>query len=262
MKHALKISLGVAAVGLAVIGSQRLKLPRRRANLEGLEDSGVTQAYDRISRMPQFALMRHITAAYLARFNPCGSLVDIGCGPGLLTSLIARRYPQLRVTGLDTSQEMLHTAAINAAAQGLAPRLDFRLGDAGALQEAGASFDFAVSSLSLHHWSNPHQALDEIYRILAPGGQLLLFDLRRDSRRVFLWLLIFVQNVVLPSAIRRIGEPTGSLLASYTLPELGELLGKSQFEEWKVEGGPVYAFAWARKSSQSSTLPGVSSPDL
>ena len=64
----------------------------------------------------------------------------------------------------------------------------------------------------------PCRRLDEIHRILAPGGQLVLFDLRRDSPRAFLWLITFAQNVVLPSAIRRIGEPTGSLLASYTLP--------------------------------------------
>ena len=96
------------------------------------------------------------------------------------------RFPQLQVTGLDTSAEMVHTAAQNAAAQGLMPpRLDFRHGDVGSLQEAGASFDFAVSSLSLHHWSDPLQGLDEIHRILAPGGQLMLFDLRRDSRRAF-----------------------------------------------------------------------------
>ena len=185
MKPVLKLSLGVAAALLAAAGWRRLKVPRR-ASLEGLEEAGVTIAYDRISRWPQFAAMRHITAAYLARLDPSGSLVDIGCGPGLLTSLIARRFPQLQVTGLDTSAEMVHTASQNADAQGLTPpRLNFRHGDVGALQEAGASFDFAVSSLSLHHWSDPLQALDEIHRILTPGGQLVLFDLRRDSPRVF-----------------------------------------------------------------------------
>ena len=255
MKPVLKLSLWIAAVLLAVLGSQRLKLPRRRASLEGLEEVGVALAYDRISRWPQFALMRRITADYLARLDPSGTLVDIGCGPGLLTSLIARRFPALQVTGLDTSKEMVRTAALNAAAQEPAPRLSFRQGDVGALQEAGASFDFAVSSLSLHHWSDPLQALAEIHRILTPGGQLVLFDLRRDSPRAFLWLITLAQNVIVPAAIRRIGEPTGSLLASYTLAELGGLMGKSQFEEWKVEGGPVYTFVWARKDDQPIEQP-------
>jgi hypothetical protein len=79
------------------------------------------------------------------------------------------------------------------------------------------------------------------------GGQLVLFDLRRDSPRAFLWLITFAQNVVLPSAIRRIGEPTGSLLASYTVSELEEMMSHSPFAEWKVESGPVYSFVWARK---------------
>jgi SAM-dependent methyltransferase len=106
----------------------------------------------------------------------------------------------------------------------------------------------------MHHWSDPLQALDEIHRILAPGGQLVLFDLRRDSPRMFLWLVTFAQKVVVPAAIRDIGEPTGSLLASYTAAELEEWMGQSQFKEWRVEAGPVYAFAWARKTNQPPDL--------
>ena len=69
MKPVLKLSLFAAGCRCwRCLGSQRLKLPRK-ASLEGLEDAEVTGAYDRISRWPQFAAMRHITAAYLAR---CG----------------------------------------------------------------------------------------------------------------------------------------------------------------------------------------------
>jgi ubiquinone/menaquinone biosynthesis C-methylase UbiE len=158
MKTGKKAFLLAGAALLTTLGLPRLKLPRQ-PSLEGLEDAEVTRAYDRISRMPQFAAMHALTASYLARLQPAGTLVDIGCGPGLLTGLIARRFPNLQVTGLDTSLEMVQQANLNAAAQGFTPpRLQFHQGDVKALEEAGAAFNFAVSSLSLHHWSERRPA--------------------------------------------------------------------------------------------------------
>jgi SAM-dependent methyltransferase len=78
------------------------------------------------------------------------------------------------------------------------------------------NLDFVVSTLSLHHWPNPAQAFQEIYRVLKPGGQFLVFDLRRDARRFIYGIARFATAVVVPLAIRRIGEPFGSFLAAYT----------------------------------------------
>lgn len=59
------------------------------------------------------------------------------------------------------------------------------MGDVAGLPLPDGALDWAVSSLSLHHWSDPDRALGEICRVLKPGGQMLLFDLRRDPRRPF-----------------------------------------------------------------------------
>jgi SAM-dependent methyltransferase len=109
--------------------------------------------------------------------------------------------------------------------------------------------DFAVSTLSLHHWSHPSLGLAEIHRVLRPGGQLLLFDLRRDTRRFFLWLLRFGQGVVVPEPLRRANEPLGSLQSSYSVAELESLLARSPFKEHRIQGGTAWVFVWARKAS-------------
>jgi ubiquinone/menaquinone biosynthesis C-methylase UbiE len=245
---AFAITISILAAVFVVLGCARIRLARR-PSFEGIEDSETAQAYDRISRWPQFRMIRRMIVGKLAKYQPKGSLADIGCGPGYLVTLIARRFRHLHVVGLDTSDEMICAATLNAASLGLSNRVEFREGDVSSLPMPENTLDFAVSTLSLHHWSNPSQGLAEFYRVLKPGGQVLIFDLRRDSRHFFYWLLKFAQMGVVPSALRRVNEPLGSLLSSYTLAEVENLFALSPFNEWKIEGGPAWVFAWAGKRS-------------
>jgi ubiquinone/menaquinone biosynthesis C-methylase UbiE len=236
--------LGVVVVVVA-IGAGRVDFARR-PGLEGIEDREVAEAYDRISGWPQFALLRRLILTRLRKQQPAGRLADIGCGPGRLVTLIAGEDSHLQVIGVDTSDEMIRAAWSNVASLGLAERAEFRQGDVGCLPFADGEIDFAVSTLSLHHWSDPVSGLLEIARVLRPGGELVLFDLRRDPRRFFLWLLHFAQAVVVPGALRRAREPLGSMFSSYTPAEMAGILRETPFKEWKVEGGAGWMFILAK----------------
>jgi len=246
----LAIGLVIVAVGglLVCMGLRRVDVPRT-ASFEGLEDPQVGRAYDRISRWPQFRLLRRIIAGKLADQRPSGTLADIGCGPGYLAMLIAKKHRQLQVLGLDSADEMVRAAESNASRLGLSERATFRRGDVGDLPLQDGALDFAVSTFSLHHWSDPSRGLAEIHRALKAGGQLLLFDLRRDSRGLFVLLLRLAQAIVVPAALRRVKEPLGSLQSSYSVAEVKGLLAKSPFKEHRIDGGAGWVFIWARKAS-------------
>lgn len=138
-------------------------------------------AYDHITRWllgPFFAGV----AADVARLAPSGARVlDVGCGPGQLSLVLAGRHG-LDVTGVDLDPEMVARARANAAAHraphddGLVPT--FHVGDVASLGEPDSSFDVVVSTMSLHHWSDPTAGMAEIGRVLRPGGRALIWDLK------------------------------------------------------------------------------------
>ena len=228
---------GLAAAGWRLYCQRSLD---RIPSLEGIEDAEAARAYGRIMGMPQMVLLRKFVARRAISLMPAGRAADIGCGPGYLAIELARAAPGLHVTGVDLSEAMLTQAIENAALAGQAGRADFRSGDAAATPFADGSLDLVVSTLSLHHWDDPVPVLNEIARVLRPGAAFLIFDLRRDLGPAP-WLLVwFATHVVVPRALRHIGEPMGSRNAAYTPGEAAALAQASRLTGWRVARGPFW----------------------
>jgi len=242
----LVIAVIFLILAVFISGYPRVKVPRK-ASAESLEDPSVVQAYDRISQWPQFKFLRRMIAGELKKHHPGGKLVDVGCGPGYLIAVIAKSLPHLDIIGVDIAEEMLQAATDNLSSSGLRERVKFQRGDVRELPFEDNAVDFVVSSLSLHHWSEPEPALQEIRRVLKPGGQFLIFDLRRDSRRFFYWLIRVVTRFVVPAPIRHIKEPFGSILSSYTMAESAAFLSGAGFQQWQVKPGIGWMFLWGSK---------------
>lgn len=100
-----------------------------------------------------------------------GSLLDVGCGPGLLLATLAAHYPQLHLAGLDIAPEM-----IKVAKERLGAGADIRLGDSECLPWPDASFDYIFCVDSFHHYPNGVKVLHEFRRVMTPVGRLLLAD--------------------------------------------------------------------------------------
>lgn len=114
----------------------------------------------------------------LVRLSEVKAVLEIGSGPGELALEIARRLPGGEVVGIDLAEAMITRAIEGAQAERLDGRVEFLLADGAALPLADASFDVAVSTLSLHHWTEPATVFAEIDRVLRPGGVALIYDLR------------------------------------------------------------------------------------
>lgn len=115
---------------------------------------------------------------FLLHLTPALTIADLGAGEGVLAQLLARRAQT--VYCIDNSPRMVEVGA------GLAKRhqmtnVVYKLGDIEAVPLPDGSVDLAYLSQALHHAQHPPRAVAEAYRILRPGGQLLILDLKEHS---------------------------------------------------------------------------------
>ena len=112
------------------------------------------------------------------RLVPSIVVADRGAGEGLISQLIARRAA--KVWCIDNSPRMVEVGTELARKNGLA-NLTYKLGDIEAVPLPDKSVDVAILRHALHHAQHPQQAVNEAYRILQPGGQLLVLDLHKHT---------------------------------------------------------------------------------
>ena len=119
--------------------------------------------------------------ARLVELGARGAMLDIGTGPGHIPLLVCDAVPDARVVGIDLSHNMLRHAERHRSASSHAERIEYRIADAKGLDFPDDSFDAVYSNTILHHIPDPRPFLGEAWRVLRPGGALLIRDLFRPD---------------------------------------------------------------------------------
>ena len=123
--------------------------------------------------------------------------LDIACGPGDLTFLLAGKFPGARVTGVDLNRDMLERARGRLAdlPPELTARVEFLPGDMGNIDVPGETFDIVTGGYALRNAPDLSGTLREILRVLKPGGVAAFLDFSKSAapklRDVQLALLSF-----------------------------------------------------------------------
>lgn len=139
-------------------------------------------------------------------------LLEVGCGTGVLAREVVKQVgPDGSVTGLDLSESMLRVA------RGICPEVDFRQGNAMDLPLDDESFDAVIASFMLMFVPDPVLAVSEMWRVLKPGGRLVIAVWEAlDQNPVYAGLVDIAR--------RRIDDSAGSSLAwPFALGEDGKL---------------------------------------
>jgi ubiquinone/menaquinone biosynthesis C-methylase UbiE len=146
----------------------------------GHDNSGfegdAARRYERTARIMR-PLYRRI-ATDIAAGTPEGARVlDIGTGPGRLLVELGRLRPDLDLTGVDPSEEMVRISNEHLGAYG--DRARAVAGGVAGLPFPDDSFDLVVTSFSMHHWPDVAAGVAEIARVLRPDGHLGVYDFKR-----------------------------------------------------------------------------------
>ena len=132
----------------------------------------VAAEFDRLAeRLSAPIAMRMIE---LAQLKPWNCILDVGTGTGLVALRVARLLTGGRVIGIDHSPGMIEQACAKARRSGLGEVVTFRLSDAEQLEFPDQSFDVVLSLYALFHFPEPLRALGEMYRVLRPGGHVVI----------------------------------------------------------------------------------------
>jgi SAM-dependent methyltransferase len=172
---------GAAAAALAVMRHGRHAA--RGHQLPGGILIGDAVLYDTLSRLLLGPFLARIAADIAAAAPDGARVLEVGCGPGHLSVQLARDRG-MEVTGLDLDPAMIARARANTdrAVDRGGCQPSFLVGDVAALAFPDRSFDLVISTLSMHHWTDPAAGLAEIGRVLRPGARALIWDFRPGVR--------------------------------------------------------------------------------
>jgi ubiquinone/menaquinone biosynthesis C-methylase UbiE len=107
----------------------------------------------------------------IERYSPStDSILDIGCGTGMLLRSAQDRFPTSKLYGVDASAEMIESS------ESLSQGIIFAHGTAESLPFSDTSFSVATTTMSFHHWSDQETALKCIHAKLKPSGIFILAD--------------------------------------------------------------------------------------
>jgi ubiquinone/menaquinone biosynthesis C-methylase UbiE len=177
---------------------------------------------------------RKTAQAIAARIKPDSAVLEVAPGPGYLAIELALLNPgAYRIAGLDISRSFVRIARDHARRAGV--EIDFRHGDVARMPFDSESFDFVACRAAFKNFPQPVAALDEIHRVLRPGGQVSIYDLRKDASaedidREIDRMRLSPINAALTRWIFRFGL----LRAAYTREKLEGVVAKSRFGRGEI----------------------------
>ena len=163
-----------------------------------------------------------------------GSIVlEVAPGPGYFSIELAKLGPY-SITGLDISHTFIEIASKKAVEAGV--RIDFRQGSASKMPFINDTFDFLLCRAAFKNFAEPVRALQEMCRVLKPGGRGLIIDLRKDASPELIGQHVDAMGL---SAVNRVMTKlvfrTMLLKSAYTKEQFQHMLAQASFSRVDIQ---------------------------
>jgi len=197
-----------------------------------LDEKVIKSFQDYIKKFPElYDYLADIVKKNISKKVKNPVVMDLGCGPGLLTQTIFERISNVKVIGIDKSEKMLKFAKENNENT----NFETRLGSSEKLPVTNDSVDVVVSRFSLTYWNKPRESFEEINRVLKPKGKFVLEFLNKDYPAYMLFL-IKIRMHLRSAGSKVIRYHSDAYKTAYKIESVKKLLKDSNFEIIYEEG--------------------------
>ena len=171
------------------------------------------------------------------QLRPNADFLEVAPGPGYFSIELAK-LGSFHITGLDISHTCVQIARENAREQGVS--VNFRQGNASAMPFESSIFDFIFCRAAFKNFSQPVEAINEMHRVLRPGGRALIFDLRKDvsSEEIDAYFKNSGRSLF-DSILTRLAFRTFLIRRAYTTQAFQKMAEKSLFGRCHIVTGSI-----------------------
>ncbi len=182
--------------------------PRDKASQVRAMFDNIAPAYDFMNRAMTMGIDRRWRAVAVKMISEPRprDILDVATGTGDLAMLMARKLDPISITGVDLSEGMLDVGRRKVAERGLADVISFQQADCLHLPFTGNSFDCVTVAYGVRNFADIEAGYREMYRVLRPGGRLLVIELSTPTGRYVRPLYDFYTRRVIPFAGRMVSK--------------------------------------------------------
>ena len=191
---------------------------------------GFKQEIERLKKQAYLGNEKELRMLKLLGFEDRGSVLEIGSGPGFYTSILLDNFKEIKITALDYDMEFLKYANENMNNKHR-NRVTYVKDDVNRLSLPDNRYDFVIARFVFQHLENPLKAINEIYRVLKPGGKVFIIDVDSD-----LWGTTFPKNRTINEINNIISKLQGNLKGNREIGSvLTTILKRSRFKNLDIE---------------------------
>ncbi len=219
--------------------------PKASKDYKGLAMEGPIATWYAKSTQRDIEEYRKTARIVAENISAGSSILELAPGPGYLAIELAK-LGNYTITGLDISKTFVEIAQQKAREAGV--EIDFRHGSALQMPFGDNVFDRIACRAAFKNFAEPITALNEMYRVLKPGGKAVIFDLRGDASQAE--INRYVDNMGMGRINTLITKWTFKFMLikrAYTQADFEKMVSQSRFKDCEIHTDPIGLAVWLRK---------------
>lgn len=170
----------------------------------------IAGTYDRFNHVTSLGIDIYWRRVAIRGMRPVGEMLDVAIGTGDVALTALRQGRANHVTGLDLSTEMMAIGRQKAEREGVGEKIDFVAGSALEMPFENGQFEALTCAYGVRNFSDLDQGLSEMYRVLQPGGQLVVLEFSYPQNRLIRWAYDLYFSHIMPLIGRVISKDAGA----------------------------------------------------